>query len=304
MDNAFLSAISMSISFAHRRVLHWVGSGLALIGILFVGFRLHSYWLELDSSRITPMDWGGIIALSIIYGAANLLLAMAWWHLLQLLGATVNRIVSIRIYGVSQLARYLPGNIFHLAGRQALGVAENIAGWILIKSSVFELGLIAVGGSLFGWLILPLIWNEFQVSTGMFLQVGTCVLVSLMLAKLIGRHAMWAFVWQISFLLISGSVFVVLLNIISGPEAIFAKNSVIIGAAFIVAWLVGLVTPGAPAGVGIREIVLFFLLKTIASESDLLLSLLLSRIVTVFGDVWFYLAASSSLARDTRLKKI
>jgi hypothetical protein len=293
----------MSISFAQRRVLHWVGSGLALMGILFVGFRLHSYWLELDSSRITPMDWGGIIALSIIYGAANLLLAMAWWHLLQLLGANVNRIVSIRIYGVSQLAKYLPGNIFHLAGRQALGLAENIAGWILIKSLAFELGIIAVGGSMFGWLILPLKWNEFQVSTGMFLQVGTCVLVSLMLAKLIGRHAMWAFVWQISFLLISGSVFVVLLNIISGPEAIFAKDSVTIGAAFIVAWLVGLVTPGAPAGVGIREIVMFFLLKTIVSESDLLLTILLSRIFTVFGDIWFYLAASLGLIDRIGLKK-
>lgn len=294
----------MSISFAQRRVLHWVGSGLALIGILFVGFRLHSYWLELDSSRITLMDWGGIIALSIIYGAANLLLAMAWWHLLQLLGDNVNRIVAIRVYGVSQLGKYLPGNIFHLAGRQALGMAENIAGWILIKSSAFELGLITVAGSLFGWLILPLIWNEFQVLTGMFLQVGICILVSLMLAKLIGRHAMWAFLWQISSLLISGGVFVVLLNIISGSEVIFPKHSVTIGAAFIIAWLAGLLTPGAPAGVGIREAVLFFLLKTIASESDLLLTLLLSRVVTVFGDVWFYLAASSNLARDTRLKKI
>ncbi|MBR5999677.1 MAG: hypothetical protein IK089_00255 [Oxalobacter sp.] len=105
---------------------------------------------------------------------------------------------------------------------------------------------------------------------------------------------MRAFVWQTSFLLISGSVFVVLLNIISGPEAVFTKNSVTIGAAFIVAWLAGLVTPGAPAGVGVREVVLFFLLKTIASESDLLLSLLLSRIVTVFGDIWFYLAASAA----------
>lgn len=297
IDNAYgkyISKNSVLKRMVNKRFLHWIGSCLALTGILFVGFRLHSYWLELDSSRITPMDWGSIIALSIIYGAANLLSAIAWWHLLQLFGATANRIVSIRIYGVSQLAKYLPGNIFHLAGRQALGVAEKIAGWILIKSMAFELGLSAVAGSLFGWSILPLIWDEFQVSTGMFLQVGTFVLVSLILAKLIGYHAMRAFVWQTSFLLISGSVFVVLLNIISGPEAVFTKNSVTIGAAFIVAWLAGLVTPGAPAGVGVREVVLFFLLKTIASESDLLLSLLLSRIVTVFGDIWFYLAASAA----------
>jgi len=292
----------MSMSPTQRRTLHWGGSVLALIGTLFVGFRLHSYWLKLDLSRISPMDWGVITALSIIYAVANVSLAMAWWHLLQALGATVTRIVSIRIYGISQIAKYLPGNIIHLASRQALGMADNIAGWILIKSLIFELGLLTIAGSLFGWLILPLIWTGFQESTSIFLLVGTGVLVAFILSHLIGHQVLWSFAWQILFLLTSGSVFVVLLNIILEPQGISANHPVTIGAAFIVAWLIGMVTPGAPAGVGIREIVLLFLLKAIVSESDLLLTILISRIVTVIGDILFYLATSSCLVKSLMIK--
>jgi len=34
-----------------RRALHWTGSALALLGIIFVALRLHDYGAELDFSR-------------------------------------------------------------------------------------------------------------------------------------------------------------------------------------------------------------------------------------------------------------
>jgi hypothetical protein len=298
-----LSPISITMSTGTRRTLSWVGSCLAILGVLFVGFRLHSYWLELDPTRVTLLGWVAIAALSFVYSAANFLLAIAWWHLLQFLGATATRIISIRIYGISQLAKYLPGNIFHLAGRQVLGMAENIAGWILIKSSIFELFLIAIAGSIFGWLALPLIWSGFHESAGLFLLVGNIIIVAFVLAYFIGQQTMWAFMWQILFLFTSGGIFVVLLNITSGFESLSATQSLTIGAAFIIAWLAGLVTPGAPAGIGIREFVLLFLLKSIVSDSELLLTILISRIVTVFGDIWFYLAVSSNMIIHKKFRK-
>ena len=57
------------------------------------------------------------------------------------------------------------------------------------------------------------------------------------------------------------------------------------------AWLAGLLTPGAPAGIGVRELVLVLLLKGIVPEAELLLAVLLSRLVTVGGDLLFYLVA-------------
>ena len=157
-----------------RRVLHWGGSGLALIGVVFVGFRLHSYWLDLDLSRVTPLAWSFIAVLSVIYGAANLLLALAWWHLLRHLGASATRLGSIRIYGMSQLAKYVPGNIFHLAGRQALGMAAGISAGVLAKSTIWELGSIAVAGALFGWMILPLLSPGFPEAASVYSYARLC----------------------------------------------------------------------------------------------------------------------------------
>ena len=69
---------------------------------------------------------------------------------------------------------------------------------------------------------------------------------------------------------------------------------------YVVAWLACLVTPGAPAGVGIREVVLFTLLNPVVSEADLLAAIIFGRIVTVGGDVLFYLTALVMNVRTTK----
>jgi uncharacterized membrane protein YbhN (UPF0104 family) len=56
----------------------------------------------------------------------------------------------------------------------------------------------------------------------------------------------------------------------------------------VVAWLIGLITPGAPAGAGVRELVLYALLRTSIPQTDLLYVIVIGRIVTILGDVVFY----------------
>lgn len=293
----------MRVSPTQRRLLRWSGSGLALIGILFVGFRLHSYSLELDLSRMTPLVWGGIAALSIIYGAGNFLLAMAWWHLLKYLRVSVFCLESVKVFGVSQLAKYVPGNIFHLAGRQALGMAAGIATGILAKSIVWELGLLAVAGAQFGWLILPLLIPSFRESASVILLLVSSSLTGAVLQGMVGRQAAWSFFWQMLFLFASGSVFIVLLALISGGKGLTVWNCLVIGGAYIVAWLVGLVTPGAPAGVGVRELILLFLLKGVVAEMDLLMAVLISRLVTVVGDLLFFMVAYAIPPKFCQIEK-
>jgi hypothetical protein len=49
----------------------------------------------------------------------------------------------------------------------------------------------------------------------------------------------------------------------------------------------------------VRELVLLFLLKGLVLDSDLLLAVLISRVVTVAGDVLFFLAALCFLSRES-----
>ena len=50
-------------------------------------------------------------------------------------------------------------------------------------------------------------------------------------------------------------------------------------------------TPGAPAGIGVREAVIVVLLSPLVGGSVAALSALLYRLVTVSGDVVFYFSA-------------
>ena len=277
---------------ALRRLLHWLGGTLAAAGVLFVAIRLHAYWLALDFSRLTSTGWCQIFLLAVVYGAANLLLARAWWYLLCHFGAARPRYDTLRIYGMSQLAKYVPGNIFHLAGRQALGMAAGIASGALAKATIWELGSIAVAGALFGWTVLPLVSPGFSQQAAVLLLLLSCILVAVVLRRVAGRETALAFLCQVLFLLISSAVFVALLKLLGGYEALGAQAWLPIGSAYIFAWLVGLVTPGAPAGVGIREMILLFLLNAIVAEEGLLMAVLLGRVVTVAGDLMFFAAAT------------
>lgn len=274
-----------------RRLLHWCGSFLALTGVFFVGFRLHSYSFEIDLSKMTPLVWVFTAALSIIYGAANLLLARSWWHLLQHYSLPILQRASIRIFGISQLAKYVPGNIFHLAGRQALGMAAGLAPGVLAKATAWELGLLAVAGAQFCWLALPLMMPLIPEFICLFLLIGSIAITGVTLKSIFGRQVACSFLWQILFLLVSGTVFTILLIVISGSEGLTVLHLLTIGGAYIIAWLAGLVTPGAPAGVGVREFILLFMLNGVVGEISLLMAVLLGRLVTVAGDLVFFLVA-------------
>ena len=67
---------------------------------------------------------------------------MSWRELLIFFGEpSLDYKKAFSIYSLSQLAKYLPGNVFHLAGRQALGVAAGFSGKAFIKSIAGELGM-------------------------------------------------------------------------------------------------------------------------------------------------------------------
>lgn len=272
-----------------KRALHWGGSAAAIAGIGFVALRLHDYGAEIDFARFDLIAWSWVAALALVYGVSNLMLALAWWNLLGQFGACTSRRWAVRVYGISQIARYVPGNIFHLAGRQAMGMAAGLAGWPLAKSAVWELGLISATGGLFGLLALPLLLVPglpVTASAGLFAaSIGIAVIL---LLRFIGLPAARAFGWHVGFLVTSALLFVGLVELLTDNPVAGMELWLPLGGAYVLAWLIGLVTPGAPAGVGVRELVLLFLLKGAVGEADLLLAVVMGRVITVAGDLCFF----------------
>lgn len=271
-----------------KYALHLVGSLVAIAGIAFVILRLHDYGTEIDFARFDLIAWSWVASLALIYGLSNLMLALAWRNLLGQFGAYTSRRWTVRVYGISQIAKYVPGNIFHLAGRQAMGMAAGLPGWPLAKSSVWELGLISATGGLFGLLALPLLIPGFPVTASAGLFAASVGIALILLLRFFGLPTARAFCWYFGFLVVSALLFVGLVELLADNHVYEAHFWLSLGGAFVLAWLIGLVTPGAPAGVGVRELALMFLLRGAVGEADLLLAVVMGRMVTVVGDLGFF----------------
>jgi hypothetical protein len=275
-----------------KRILSWGGTALAVAGVAIVMLRLYDEGAAVYFGRFSPSYWLVFSGLALSYGLSNSLLALAWRHLLAKLGTVMSRPCTMRIYGLSQVAKYLPGNIFHLAGRQALGMAAGAPGWLLAKSTVWELGLMATTGALFGCLALPLLFSAVSVPVSILLWLLTLGLVAWLVGHFGGTAIVWAFGLQTVFLMLSGGIFLSLVVLVTASPGLLISLGPSVAAAYVVAWLVGLVTPGAPAGAGVREIVLLMLLSAVLTKVDVVTVLILGRFVTVLGDLAFFLAAT------------
>nr|WP_167507618.1 hypothetical protein [Rahnella aquatilis] len=302
MDNDFMSSALKFNKSTIKIALNCVGSGLAIIGVIFVVVRLHSYWQKAHIQSLPLSSWILIALMAICYGMINLLLAVAWKNILLHFDISVKKKWAIKTYGISQLAKYIPGNIFHIAGRQAIAMASGYPSKGVLKSSLYELILIAIAGATSIFLIIPIVFPSIPQIVGIIITALSIITTFTVIKLLLSRAMSYAFLLQLLFLSISSIIFTFILTEISFKDRIQFSYYVYIFGAYTIAWLAGLVTPGAPAGVGIRELVIVFCLQSIIPESELLLAVVLGRFVTVIGDVIFYFYAFT-LSNGKRDKK-
>lgn len=284
-----------------KRCLHWAGAALGLAGVIFVAKRMFDSAGQIEFSSFGTGSWAIVAVLSVIFGFANCLLALGWWHILFSLHVRTPMRWAVRTYGISQLAKYVPGNVFHFASRQALGLAAGLPGGALVKSILWELVLASVAGVLFAVLALPLQWSQIPVPLSLLVFVSAFSMVGFSAHRWLGLPVVKALGCSALFLLLSSFVFVSTLSVVTAKGALEIELLPVYLGAYVVAWLAGLVTPGAPAGVGVRELVLLFMFGGRVVEAELLLAVIISRAITVVGDVGFYAWASfTSFGRSLR----
>jgi len=287
-----------------RRWLHWVGLGLMLASVLFVARRIG---VHVDALK-ERLDAAGIALLIVgasVYAASLLLISYTWWRMLLVLGVGLPRRTSHILYSRTQLAKYLPGNIFHFVARhlafrrlgvetstltlaalcEAMGLAcaallLALPGAPSLLSQVLHnysapsaawLGIAAVAvatASLGLWLLLRQRSLQRRIS-----PLGALRQRAVMLLKLLPLYVL--------FMAIGGSTALVLHEHAAGTPGF----ALVIAPAYTLAWLCGFVIPGASGGLGVREAALLLVL---GSNPAALFVALGMRLVTTLGDVLFF----------------
>lgn len=280
-------------------------------GFVLVGFSFYYIALQLAQHREGLAAWrpdsSGLAALAgatLIYALANYALTFSWIRLLicqQPQLPETMRLISI--YGRSQIAKYVPGNILHIGGRHALGKAAGISHKALVFAAFNEIiGLLSAAAviSLLSMQFLAismehLHWLPWVAPVVLVAYFVLPYITSLLSKKKRLRVGMYplssALVLYFVFFISAGSSLSLLVFFISSSAGTLPLTIAL--SAFTIAWCAGYITPGSPSGLGIRESVLIFLLTPVVGVDEAIILSLLCRLVTVLGDVVFFVFSTA-----------
>lgn len=298
-----------------QRMLYAAGIAITLACACYVLFAVvrNEVW-RLDSKLLYSVARWMPVA-SLIYGVTSLFLGAAWWRLLRWTGETVTaHRVCHGIYGRSQLAKYLPGNVFSLVGRQVLGRQAGFSHLGLATASILEIvGQLIAAGAI---ILISSRFAEVPVSDirSPIMSYGTAgvvVVVALALflvrrfsnkqEQIFRRHTVGDFVQltvifclYLPFFLVCGTVLWVIVEFLAGDRSVGWTYVLSIGTT---AWILGFVVPGAPGGVGVRDALLIAGLTPVVGGPVATIAAIAYRIVTISGDIIYFLISCAFSAR-------
>jgi uncharacterized membrane protein YbhN (UPF0104 family) len=191
---------------------------------------------------------------------------------------------------VAQIGKYLPGNVAHYFGRAALAKTAGVTLTSSGLSTLVEVACALVAASL----LAPSVLFAGTHLGAAVLLVPVLIAVAVILAismTVRGKFATRTEAVSYPFFA-AASLAITISLLLSGLSAycVFVSLSApvipwwhVVGA-FALAWLAGLLTPGAPGGLGVRESVFVGLLGPQVGLAAALAAALLHRLVTAVVD--------------------
>lgn len=289
---------------ALKRVAGFAGAALCVVAVVMLVRRAIALGDSLGEQARHLSPFAFVLALG-VYVAGSLLLAISWVLLVRMTSSAAPRALPLFVGHLrAQLAKYLPGNVFHLAWRHLAarreGVGHRELGLALMMESILVLAagaILALGvvsdprlNAMAPW-ARHLIWGAPALAA--LTWVGVSIVGHRRAAQLApARTAPFYFsvlVLDLVFFVLAGSA---LRMLCQQPDVL--PFSAWCGW-LALAWVLGYVTPGAPAGIGLREAVLVLGLAPVLGEPGALALALAYRLLTLVADAVLALAGFAML---------
>lgn len=275
--------------------IYWIGNILAFLGIGFVAWKIWEWRDQLFFSQLGLGHYAVLAGLALLSFAFSILLVVAWRYIMRHLGQQMPFRLAFNLYGSSQIAKYVPGNVAQFIARQAMGRYQAFTHRALALSSLWEIILLVAASAVYVFWLLPyadmlgflaFLKTPYAMAVGLFVAV---ILISyIVLQRVFSNNLAKAILVYYIFMLSYGIIFTTIILKLANAQFSAAQLTLFFCSA-IFAYLAGLVTPGAPAGLGIRESVLIYILHNMLSPEVIIMAVLLWRCVTIIGDIMLYL---------------
>lgn len=294
-----MNALIKQVASRLKPYLRWIILGGTLF-FLVQAFKTH--WREVVAIRISGFGWAYLALALAVTLLAHVWSGWVWGWIIKEFNQPVRRWWSIRVYLKTNIAKYLPGNVWHFYGRVLAGKWEGIPIEIATLSVLMEPLLMAAAALLFA-LITGLGINrglEILSLAAVLMSVHPRILNPLLqyLRKVkakakgtsqeenqtlrVKRYPLRPLIGELCFLGLRGTGF--LLTMLALGSFTPAQIPLLLSA-FSLSWLLGLVVPGAPGGLGVFEATAITLLDGNFSSAFVLSTVALYRFVSIMAEV-------------------
>ncbi|MEO1377683.1 MAG: lysylphosphatidylglycerol synthase domain-containing protein [Cyanobacteria bacterium J06635_10] len=288
-----------------KQVLRWLLLGGALF---FLASALRNNWQEIAAIRIDGVAWAILTIATGVTLLAHIWAGWVWTWILREFNQSISSTQLIQVYLKTNIAKYLPGNVGHYIGR-IMGAKNLRVSTTAATISVLLEPLLMTAAAL----IIVLLCSKFILgSDSVTLLIGAilglvavlCVLHPLFLNPVIrfvhrqkknkagtgnlgsfslsmSRYPLIPLVGELGFLLLRSGGFILTVYAIAPIN--FSQLPLVIGA-FSFAWLLGLVIPGAPGGLGVFETTAIALLQNFFPTALIIAASGLYRLISILAE--------------------
>lgn len=290
----------------HRKAINAIG---VVVTVVCVGLFLDSF-TNVDFWQLSHLPRMELLAVTttaaMVYASLLVAVGIGFASLVQSTGhATATPEEGIALWGQANIAKYLPGNVMHFAGRQLLAKRFNWPQASTTTASVLELALqvlMSCSIGVAGLLMIDRMNTEAASSwlvAALFLSSG--VLTIALLGRLpmvwlpaIVRRLLAAFSLEdlrafsrstllyAAFFVGQGLVGWVVYSWLLGTADVSLLPGVV--AIVLLGWCAGLVVPGAPGGLGVREATTVLLGAPFLDNDSLMMMTIMLRVISLGGE--------------------
>ncbi|MFK8052126.1 MAG: hypothetical protein AB8F65_04070 [Woeseiaceae bacterium] len=260
--------------------IRWLGASLALTSGAFIVFQVYTLRDDIlplmrDAPLLTTMVIG-----SVVFAATLNLLGFGWAKLIASTeAASHTRLALMSVFAKTSVAKYLPGNVMHYAGRQFLAGKLGPKQKQIAKATVAEASATVVAAAVVGgvaYLLADLTALAIVIAVlaigviGYFREKpGVCMMGLALLFFVFNGATVWAlgYVLEQSWQTNAGLCF-----------------------SYLLAWAGGILVLGAPGGIGVRESLFFGIGMGLGLSSSPIITTMAVclRMISLAGDFLFY----------------
>lgn len=284
-----------------KTVLKWLIVGATLVFVLNA-FRTH--WQEVITLEFTRSHLNYSVIALVVTLIAHLWSGMVWAGILRFLQQPAPLVWVLTIYLQTNLAKYVPGNVWHFYGRiramQQAGASLEAATFSTLLEPLLMATaaiLIVIAAMQQGWLFpanspfpqwFPILLASailIGIHPNCFNRFLTCI-ARLKFSSQPSSLTIPAYPWQpllgeIGFVSLRGSGFILT---IAGFTSLSPSDVPVLLGGFSLAWCLGLVIP-SPGGIGVFETSAITLLNDTLTPAILLSSIALFRLLSLIAEV-------------------